>query len=331
VDVVWLFCAPLWICNGRVWRLVVNIYSIALEITTKEKDTEVAVIPCNPSDLSKSEMGRGVKHVGKATNVKTWSVARKICHGPSTILSRAPQNPLYIVWVMLITLNGNVRVITVFPTQTLGGISSIRQSTKYGPKTEFAITESTVGSPKGSNRHGDGVLTVGYGDREGSQPITKVGQRMYSTSTLAVKKKFLNGEELLSKMKVRGGKYTGLFDLLTTEEFLFGAYHAIKSKPGNMTPGIGTETLDGFSPKVIKSMIEELKSEKYQFKPTRREFIPKANGKMRPLGIPSPRDKIIQKGMAIILELIYEESFLDYSHGFRPKRGCHTAIHQVNQ
>lgn len=108
-----------------------------------------------------------------------------------------------------------------------------------------------------------------------------------------------------------------------------------------MTGGLGSdppeETLDEFSPKVLKRITEELESERFQFKPTRlrlrREYIPKANGLMRPLrrGIPSPRDKIVPKAMAILLELIYEQEFLDVSHGFRPKRGCHTAIKQINQ
>lgn len=109
-----------------------------------------------------------------------------------------------------------------------------------------------------------------------------------------------------------------------------------------MTGGLGSdeETLDEFS-KVLKRITEELESERFQFKPTRlrREYIPKANGRlMRPRhnnfvgrGIPSPRDKIVQKAMAILLELIYEQEFLDVSHGFRPKRGCHTAIKQINQ
>lgn len=98
-----------------------------------------------------------------------------------------------------------------------------------------------------------------------------------------------------------------------------------------MTAGSDDETLDGFSPKVLKIITEELESERFQFKPTRREYIPKANGKMRPLGIASPRDKIVQKAIAILLELIYEQEFLDVSHGFRPKRGCLTAIKQINQ
>lgn len=94
-----------------------------------------------------------------------------------------------------------------------------------------------------------------------------------------------------------------------------------------MTAGSDDETLDEFS-KVLKRITEELESERFQFK--RREYIPKANG-LRPLGIPSPRDKIVQKAMAILLELIYEQEFLAVSHGFRPKRGCHTAMKQINQ
>ncbi len=98
-----------------------------------------------------------------------------------------------------------------------------------------------------------------------------------------------------------------------------------------MTAGSDYETDELSSPNVLKRITEELESERFQFKPTRRQYIPKANGFMRPLGIPSPRDKIVQKAMAILLELIYEPEFLAVSHGFRPKRGCHTAMKQINQ
>ena len=71
-----------------------------------------------------------------------------------------------------------------------------------------------------------------------------------------------------------------------------------------MTAGSDDETLDGFSPKVLKRITEELESERFQFKPTRREYIPKANGKRRPLGVASPRDKIVQKALQIVVEVI---------------------------
>jgi group II intron reverse transcriptase/maturase len=94
-----------------------------------------------------------------------------------------------------------------------------------------------------------------------------------------------------------------------------------------MTPGTDKETLDGISKDYFKKLSKSLIEESFQFKP--RVYIPKANGKMRPLGIPSPRDKIVQKTMAIILNAIYEPNFLDSSHGFRPNRSCHTCMAQI--
>jgi len=133
----------------------------------------------------------------------------------------------------------------------------------------------------------------------------------------------------MSNLRVRNGKYRGLYRLLCNEEFLFGAYHQIKSKPGNMTPGTDEITLDGVSKEYFKGLSESLKDESFQFKPVKRVYIPKANGKERPLGIPSPRDKIVQKAMANLLNGIYEPVFSQNSHGFRPNRSCHTALAQV--
>lgn len=98
-----------------------------------------------------------------------------------------------------------------------------------------------------------------------------------------------------------------------------------------MNPGIDNETLEGFSPEFFKKLSIDLRSEKFQFKPTRRLCTPKPNGKMRPLGIPSPRDKVVQKAMEIILNLVFEPLFLDTSHGFRPERSCHSALKQVSK
>jgi group II intron reverse transcriptase/maturase len=100
-----------------------------------------------------------------------------------------------------------------------------------------------------------------------------------------------------------------------------------------MTAGTDEETLDGFSLGTIREIIHEMRTEQFQFKPVRTTFIPKANGKMRKLGIPCVRDKVVQEVMHMILEAIYDSPhgsyFSDASHGFRPNRSCHTALREI--
>jgi len=140
--------------------------------------------------------------------------------------------------------------------------------------------------------------------------------------------------ESLRRKNVDGG-WTNhdLYRLLYKEELYIAAYEKIKSKPGNMTAGTDKETLDGFSLNLINHIIAQMKDESFQFKPSRRVYIDKANGKKRPLGIPSPRDKIVQEVIKMILESIYDSPykayFLDSSHGFRPGRGTHTALEHI--
>jgi group II intron reverse transcriptase/maturase len=125
-----------------------------------------------------------------------------------------------------------------------------------------------------------------------------------------------------------------LYRLLYRPELYEVAYERIKSKPGNMTAGSDGKTLDGFSSQVITDLIQSLRDESFQFQPARRIFIPKANGKQRPLGIPSPRDKVVQEVLRLILEAIYDSPrgayFHDCSHGFRPNRSCHTALREFS-
>ena len=96
-----------------------------------------------------------------------------------------------------------------------------------------------------------------------------------------------------------------------------------------MTSGSDGKTIDGMGMKRIETLIARLKDFSYQPKPARRTYIPKANGKMRPLGIPSFDDKLVQEVVRLILESIYEPNFCDASHGFRPKLSCHTALQYV--
>ena len=107
------------------------------------------------------------------------------------------------------------------------------------------------------------------------------------------------------------------------------AYEMIKSNPGNMTKGIDEETLDGINQSWFTKTAKDLDEEKYVMRPGRRVYIPKANGKKRPLGISSPRDKIVQQSMKLILDCILESIFRGSSHGFRPHRSTHTALKEI--
>lgn len=130
----------------------------------------------------------------------------------------------------------------------------------------------------------------------------------------------------------RDWKNRDLYRLMYKEDLYIVAYERIKSKPGNMTPGTDAKTLDGFSIEQIGEIIQQMRDQSFQFKPVRQVFIPKANGKMRKLGIPSARDKIVQEVMRMILEAIYDSPegpyFSESSHGFRRGRSCHTALRE---
>ncbi|MFX3645661.1 reverse transcriptase/maturase family protein, partial [Streptococcus suis] len=93
--------------------------------------------------------------------------------------------------------------------------------------------------------------------------------------------------------------------------------------------GVTEETIDGMSIQKIDMIIEQLRQETYYWRPARREYIPKKNGKHRPLGIPVWSDKLLQEVIRMILEAYYEPQFSEHSHGFRPKRGCHTALQEI--
>ena len=96
-----------------------------------------------------------------------------------------------------------------------------------------------------------------------------------------------------------------------------------------MTRGATEETVDAMSMERIQGIIELLRHERYRWTPVRRVLIPKGNGKLRPLGIPSWSDKLLQEVMRSLLNAYYEPQFSDNSHGFRPERGCHTALRDV--
>jgi group II intron reverse transcriptase/maturase len=107
------------------------------------------------------------------------------------------------------------------------------------------------------------------------------------------------------------------------------AYGRLYSNDGAMTPGVDGETPDGMSLARIGRVIDALRHERFRFRPARRTYIPKKNGKKRPLGLPSWPDKLVGEVIRLLLEAYYEPRFSGRSHGFRPRRGCHTALAEV--
>lgn len=126
-------------------------------------------------------------------------------------------------------------------------------------------------------------------------------------------------------------KYERLYRYLFSEEMFSVAYQRIYAKQGNMTPGTDGKTIDEMSLERIERLIASLKDESYQPHPARRVYIPKKNGKKRPLGIPSFEDKLVQEVVRLLLEAIYEGHFEGTSHGFRPHRSCHTALGMIQK
>lgn len=136
---------------------------------------------------------------------------------------------------------------------------------------------------------------------------------------------------LSSHSKVKDYKYERIYRILFNEEMFMLAYEKIKSKPGNMTPGTDGKTIDGMTLKRVGKLIDSLKDESYLPQPAKRVYIPKKNGKKRPLGIPSIEDKLVQEVTRMILEVIYEGHFEETSHGFRPSKSCHTALTSIQR
>ncbi|MGD0611283.1 MAG: reverse transcriptase domain-containing protein [Anaerolineales bacterium] len=127
----------------------------------------------------------------------------------------------------------------------------------------------------------------------------------------------------------KGQPVERLYRMLYNPELYLRAYAKLYPNKGAMTPGATPETVDGMSMKRIDNIINALQSEKYRWTPVRRISIKKANGKLRPLGLPTWSDKLLQEVIRSILEAYYEPQFSKHSHGFRPGLGCHTALIEV--
>ena len=143
-----------------------------------------------------------------------------------------------------------------------------------------------------------------------------------------------NAETVLGVIRERGRRRLPLEDMyrqLYNRDLFLRAYGRIYRNDGAMTPGSTPETVDAMSLEKIDAIIDLLRRESYRWTPVRRTYIPKKSGKLRPLGIPTWSDKLLQEVIRSLLEAYYEPQFSRHSHGFRPDRGCHTALGEITR
>lgn len=142
-----------------------------------------------------------------------------------------------------------------------------------------------------------------------------------------------NSEKVLTELSKQAQnkdyEFHRIYRIVCNPDMFIKAYCNIYNNKGSSTSGIDNKTADNFNEDLIDKIINSLKDESYQVKPVKRIYIPKKNGKTRPLGIPNFQDRLVQEVCRMVLESIYEPIFSENSHGFRPDRSCHTALKQI--
>lgn len=314
-------CCGLFLVN-LIWLVV-----YALMCDTRLGKLGNALTFPKSSCLPDPEMGMGLEHAGKVGEGIRYSLLRDKHYYGWT--SEFHEWNRYTV-----THHSYVECLYDFIQWLYNWAHSfeLNESLESQPKIVQANYRTTAGSPKGSNSYGDGVIIVGI--RKSSSLIFKGSQNIRTYSTKAAIEQYAldTGVDWLSQMKMNSdGRYHRLYKLISSKELLSAAYNEIKSKPGNITPGTDLTTLDGFSINIIDKLSKSLENETFEFTSVKRVYIPKMNGKIRPLGIPNVKDKVVQKAITILLTLIYEPSFSEKSFGFRPNRSTHSALREISR
>jgi len=214
--------------------------------------------------------------------------------------------------------------------------SLLARKTGNNSKKTIKFVKSIQGSPKLSNQHlvqdhknplemkdGDGVIVVSMNNREGLQQSILTKDNADDLNHCV--------SEAKTTRVMDDNRKTHLYNEIIKIENLVIAYYNLNSNSGSETPGFDGEIISEIDYKKIETIHLELLNRTYQFKPVRSVYIPKANGKMIQVGIPSERDKIVQESMRFCLQPIFEIDFSKNSHGFRPGRSCHSALKSVRE
>ena len=204
---------------------------------------------------------------------------------------------------------------------------SLSKSDRNGKIEEPLDLSASTNSMRGQSPHSSPER------KTPSSSVTKGGSVKTSTQKRGTRSMVSNQnlrsfvQSKLDSYRTKDNKYNGIIRILSDIGFLQYCYMLIKGKPGNMSKGSTKETLDGLTYEWFEKLSEDVKSGALKFTPARRVLVPKPGKKeKRPLGIGAPRDKIVQKGLQVLLEAIYEPMFLDCSHGFRPNKSTHSAL-----
>lgn len=136
---------------------------------------------------------------------------------------------------------------------------------------------------------------------------------------------------IIQQRGTQGLPLQDIYRQLFNPDLYLRAYARLYSNKGALTPGATPETVDGMKLAKIEKLIEDLRFERFRWTPVKRTYIPKKNGKLRALGLPTWTDKLLQEVIRSILEAYYEPQFSPHSHGFRPGRGCHSALREIEQ
>jgi group II intron reverse transcriptase/maturase len=200
------------------------------------------------------------------------------------------------------------------------GNSTGRESYEFGTPVVVRGWESQL--------HGEGATL----ERGPELPLDKGRQGRYrevSTTEACAMQDTNVYLGLLHERGKRGLPLKRVYRQLFNPKLYLTAYGKIYRNAGAMTPGVTKETVDGMSEHKINAIIGAMRAERYHWKPARRTYILKKNGKKRPLGLPVWSDKLVAEVLRMILEAYFEPRFSPHSHGFRPGRGCHTALQEI--
>jgi group II intron reverse transcriptase/maturase len=198
------------------------------------------------------------------------------------------------------------------------------------------VSETYRGIPYSGRPPRERSAQSSRGDNVPPGSLGKPGTGRWGTGDVILSKsevcEMQSAETVLGILRERGKRrlpLNHLYRQLFNPQLFLLAYGRLYSNDGAMTPGVTGETVDGMSLEKIERIIDALRHERFRWTPVKRVYIPKKSGKLRPLGLPTWSNKLVQEVVRLLLEAYYDVQFSGHSHGFRSNRGCHTALSEV--